>query len=82
MKSDSAFIISLAVSLSIVNIILILTAQSDLKVYYVLDVIVFFINAVFFRLDSRSMLALRAIGTILFVGFVYVLALKIILNFI
>jgi len=72
---------TLAAVLSIINIILILSGQNDPGIYYVLDVIAFLVIVLFFRLNARSMAAMRVIGSFLLVGFVYVMVVEIIIRF-
>ncbi len=73
------FLISLAVVLGIANVLLAVLGQNDLSVYFITDSIIYLIiTLACINLDTRSKVALNHLGTLLFVVFLVVLALKIV----
>lgn len=70
--------ISIAFSLAIINIILIIFNQTDMAIYFVADSIIFILNTLYFSTRNyKTVGALNKMSAIIFIGFLAVIALKI-----
>ncbi len=72
------FLITLGAILIIINIVLGIARLVEFGVYFAVDAIAFVLMVLLFQLDSGAMSRLRQMGVILFVGFLMIIAFKII----
>jgi hypothetical protein len=73
------FIITLAVTLGLLNTSLALLEQDDISIYFITDAVAYLvITLLFVYLNPRAKNALNGISTVIFVGFLVVVALKLI----
>jgi hypothetical protein len=78
MRRYDKLLISIAVSLTIINIILAFTNQSDLSAYFVANAIAYMIITLFFNINSRPILILNRMSLVLFTGFIAIIAFKLV----
>ncbi|MDD5702408.1 MAG: hypothetical protein PHU23_10215 [Dehalococcoidales bacterium] len=78
MKSYNRYFIVLALTFSVINIILAFLGQARLEVYFIIDALAFLVITLSFRFNARALTALNTVGAVILVGFIYVVALKVI----
>ncbi len=77
MRIYNKYIVSLVLAASIINTLLALVGQNDLRVYFVVNVIAYLvITLLYVYLNPRARTALNTIGSVLFAGFMVIVALK------
>lgn len=70
LREYSKLIISLVVTLVIVNILLIYLGQREPEVYFIANAIAYFTISLFFaNINNRVRITLSSIGIIIFIGF-------------
>ncbi|MFC1928310.1 hypothetical protein ACFLXK_01740 [Chloroflexota bacterium] len=78
MRIYNKYVISLALSACLINTLLAFWGQSDLTVYFVINIIAYLvITLLYVYLNPRATRALNTIGIVLFAGFMVTVALKV-----
>jgi hypothetical protein len=73
------YIVTLGLAASGLNILLAFLGQNDLRVYFVVNVLAYLvITLLYVYLNPRARTALNTIGSVLFAGFMVIVALKVI----
>jgi hypothetical protein len=80
LNTYSRYFISLLAVLGIVNFLLAIYGQKDFSIYFILNIIAFAVVTLFFKLDSRAMSVIHVVSAVLFVGFLFLVAYKIVMN--
>ena len=79
MRIYNKYIIILALSSSLINILLAFFGQENLEIYFTLNIIAFLvITLLYVYLNPRARRALNTIGVVLFSGFMVIIVLKVI----
>ena len=79
MRIYNKYIIILALSSSLINILLAFFGQENLEIYFTLNFIAFLvITLLYVYLNPRARRALNTIGVVLFSGFMVIIVLKVI----
>jgi hypothetical protein len=71
------YLLTLGAVLSIISIILGIAGLTEFGIYFAVDSMAFVLVLLLFELDSGAMAKLRQLGLILFIGFIIIIALKI-----
>jgi hypothetical protein len=78
LNERNRIIIAVAVAFTIVNILLSITGQSDLAVYFVINAIAYFVVLLAnINLVPRARPALTALSSLIFTGFLVVIVMKV-----
>ena len=79
MRIFNKYIISLATTSCLINIILAFSGQNNLEVYFVVNILAYLIiTLLYVYLNPRARKALNTIGIVLFAGFMVIVSLKVI----
>jgi uncharacterized membrane protein YhhN len=79
MRVYNRLLVSLALAFSILDIILAVTGQKDISVYFIVNAIAYLIITLLFTyLNPRSRSALNSLSAVIFAGFIVVVAIKVI----
>jgi uncharacterized membrane protein YgdD (TMEM256/DUF423 family) len=72
-------LITLVIAFGVLNAVMALLGQNDLSVYYIVDAIAFLIITLLYTyLNPRARGALNAVSSVVFAGFLVIVALKVI----
>ena len=78
MRIYNTYIIILALSSCLLNSLLAFWGQSNLEIYFIINIIAFLvITLLYVHFNPRAKRALNTIGAVLFGGFIVIIALKI-----
>jgi hypothetical protein len=73
------YIISLALTSCLINIILAFSGQNNLEIYFIINILAYLIiTLLYVYLNPRARKALNTIGIVLFAGFMVIVSLKVI----
>ena len=79
MRIFNRFIISLVIAFGVLNSFLAFLGQKDISIYFVVDALAYLmITLLFVYLNPRAKGALNAVTTVIFSGFMVIVALKVI----
>ena len=79
MRIYNKYIIILALSSFLINILLAFFGQNNLEIYFTINIIVYLvITLLYVHLNPRARRALNTIGAVLFSGFMVIIVLKVI----
>lgn len=77
MRIYNKYILSLAVSACLINVILAFSGQDDLAIYFITNIVAYLVITLLYAyLNPRARQALNTIGAVSFAGFIVVVALK------
>ena len=79
MRIFNKYIISLALTSCLINIILAFSGQNNLEIYFIINILAhLIITLLYVYLNPRARKALNTIGIVLFAGFMVIVSLKVI----
>ena len=78
MSANNQLIISLVVFFTIADTILAILHQKDITLYLVFNIVLFIILALYFKMNPRATIIMRALSYLFFVAFAIIAAFKII----
>ena len=79
MRIFNRLLITLVIAFGVLNAVMALLGQNDLSVYYIVDAIAFLIITLLYTyLNPRARGALNAVSSVVFAGFLVIVALKVI----
>ena len=79
MRIFNKYIISLALTSCLINIILAFSGQNNLEIYFIINILAYLIiTLLYVYLNPRARKALNTIGIVLFAGFMVIVSLKVI----
>ena len=77
MRIYNKYVITLAITATLINSLLAFLGQKDLEIYFVMNVIAYLvITLLYVYLNPRARMALNSIGAVLFGGFAIIVVIK------
>ena len=78
MRIYNKYVLSLVLTFGLINTLLAFAGQNNLEIYVVLNIIAYLvITLLYVNLNPRAKRALKTITTVLFAGFILIVALKV-----
>ena len=79
MRVYNRLIVALALAFSLIDVLLALTGQKDISIYFIVNAIAYLVITLLFTyLNPRARSALNSLSGVIFAGFVAVVAIKVI----